>query len=147
QMKGQDVRVKVEGELPASGRVMLQIKDASQDMPVVKVIPSPVSKEQATKPTPALPENLKQVVQLLQDNKVPISREMLQKIKTFLDKTPNATEQQLETITRMVQKKLDFTPTQMKAVHEALHGNKLGAVLQDLLTDMVQISKYNKQSR
>src|SRR5690606_41104630 len=86
QMKGQDVRVKVERELPASGRVMLQIKDASQDMPVVKVIPSPASKEQATKPTPALPESLKQVVQLLQDNKVPISREMLQQIKTFLDK-------------------------------------------------------------
>nr|WP_144921521.1 hypothetical protein [Paenibacillus bovis] len=152
QMKGQDVRVKVEGELPASGRVMLQIKDASQDMPVVKVIPSPVSKEQTTKPTPALPESLRQVVQLLQDNKVPISREMLQQIKTFLDKTPNATAQQLETITRMVQKKLDFTPTQMKAVHEALHGNKLGAVLQDLLTDMdpdfqVQQTKPNESSR
>ena len=75
---------------------------------------------------------MKAAVQLLNGRQIPISREMLNDIKTFMEKGPGTTEQKLETLSHMANKKLDFTPQQLKAVHEVLHNQSFGRVLQDL---------------
>lgn len=137
QLKGVDVQVKYEGELPKSGNVFMQVSDMKQALPVVKVMKEVAPPVQTARTTStALSEPMKQAVQLLQQRQIPITKEMLQHLKVYMDQTPGTDTQKLETISQMATKKLNFTPQQLKAVHEALHGERLGQVLQSLVRDI-----------
>ncbi|MCJ8007587.1 hypothetical protein ACFFF5_15560 [Lederbergia wuyishanensis] len=137
QVKGQDMHVKFEGNVPDAGKITLQVTDMGQNLPIVKAVaaqtaPS-VDKGAAGLP---LPENIRQAIQVLNQYHIPISRETLKNIRAYIEKGPGTPEQKLETIINMAKKQLDFTPQQIKAVHEALHGRSLGEVLNELVKEM-----------
>lgn len=140
QIKGQEMKVKVDGGLPNTGKVLVQVTDMKQELPVVKAAANEVKANQAqsTKPPQqaVLPNGVKQAVQLLQDNQIPITKETINHIKTYMEKGPGTLEEKLGTIGQMASKKLDFTPAQIKAVHESLHGKPLGHVLQDITSEL-----------
>lgn len=132
QVKGQEMKVQYEGKLPDSGNVRLQITDLKTEPPTVKVVPEkPLPNPSQTS---ALPEGTRQAIQILQQQQIPITREMLQTIQKFMEKADGTTEQKLATFRQMANKNLDFTTSQLKAVHEALHGTKLGEVLNGLVS-------------
>ncbi|WP_062108972.1 hypothetical protein [Bacillus niameyensis] len=128
QIKGQELRVQYEGKLPDSGKVNVQL--TKTEPPVVKVAPN--QPEAARPQTTGLPDSTRQAIGILNQQHLPITRETIQNIKAFLDHASGTTEQKLETIAQMAGKKLDFTPQQLATVHEALHGEKFGKVVEDV---------------
>ncbi|MBS4223199.1 hypothetical protein [Lederbergia citrea] len=140
QVKGQEVRVKIEGgsPFPESGKINMQVTDMKQELPVVKAVPVQVVErgQAAQQQGLALSNNVKQAVELLNQKNIPITKDILTHIKNYVEKGTGSQEQKVETITHMAAKKLDFTPQQLRAVHEALHGRPLGQVLQDLVAEL-----------
>ncbi|MBP1913365.1 hypothetical protein J2Z23_000297 [Lederbergia galactosidilyticus] len=131
QVKGQEMKVQYEGKLPDSGNVRLQVTDLKTDPPTVKVLPNnPLTTPQKAS---TLPEGTKQAIQILNQQQIPMTREMLQTVQKYMDKADGTVDQKLATIQQMAKKNLDFTPSQLKAVHETLHGTKLGEVLNELV--------------
>ncbi|MCR2822353.1 hypothetical protein [Lederbergia panacisoli] len=135
QIKGQDMHVKFEGSMPDAGKITLQMVNGKQDIPVVKAVALPTAPISNTGSGQPLPENVRQAVQVLHQYHIPISRETLNNIRSYIEKGPGTSEQRLETIINMAKKQLDFTPNQIKAVHEALHGRSLGSVLNELVQE------------
>jgi hypothetical protein len=108
-IKGTDIRVQVEGELPQEGRVMIEVKAQQGDVPVVKVIPrpQPAAKPQTNDITTLLtklgavenvPTELKQAAQLLLSKEMPLTKETVAVLKTFFAEAPGTVEQKLDTI-------------------------------------------------
>ncbi|GIN70741.1 hypothetical protein J14TS2_12160 [Bacillus sp. J14TS2] len=130
QVKGREMRVQYEGKFPDSGSVRLQVTDLKTEPPTVKVVsdqPQAIPAKTAT-----LPKSTRQAIQILNQQQIPITREMLQTIQQFMEKGDGTTDQKLATIQQLANKNLDFTSSQLKAVHETLHGSKLGEVLNGL---------------
>lgn len=148
QIKGQEMKVKVDGALPNTGKVLLQVTDMKQEIPVVKATANQVNANQPqnVKPQQAvLSDGVRQAVQLLQDNHIPITKETINNIKTYMEKGPGTPEQKLETIAQMAGKKLEFTPSQINAAHESLHGKPFGHILQDIAEELNH--DYKNQTR
>ncbi|GMN99911.1 hypothetical protein [Parageobacillus thermoglucosidasius] len=155
-IKGTDIRVQVEGELPQEGRVMIEIKAQQGDIPVVKVVPrpQPEAKPQTNDITVLLaklgaeenvPDELKQAAQLLLSKEMPLTKETVAVLKTFFAEAPGTVEQKLDTIRALVNKKLEVTNTQITAVHEALHGKPLGEVLTSIAKQLDASFTFTKQ--
>lgn len=107
QIKGQDLKVKVEGSLPDSGKIILQLTDMKQDPPVVKAaVHQPAAEEQQTAkpPSTTIATGAREAVQLLQNNNIPITKELLNNVKAYMDKGTGSNEQKLETIAQMAKK-------------------------------------------
>ncbi|MBW8349443.1 hypothetical protein K0H71_08305 [Bacillus sp. IITD106] len=136
QVKGQDMHVKFDGNMPESGKITLQVMDTKQEIPIVKAVPTQTAPAVDKGAGTALPENVRQAIQILNQYHIPISRETLNNIRTYIEKGSGTPEQRLETIINMARKILDFTPQQIKSVHEALHGRALGQVLHDLVSEL-----------
>ncbi|MCJ7843301.1 hypothetical protein MUB24_20970 [Lederbergia sp. NSJ-179] len=131
QVKGQEMHIQYEGKLPDSGKVMLQVTDMKTEPPLVKALPIKPQTSQTTAPTPS--EGTRQAIQILNQQHLPITREMLQHLQNYMKKTEGTIDQKLATIRQMTEKNVDFTSNQIKAVHETLHGPKLGEVLNELV--------------
>jgi hypothetical protein len=155
-IKGTDIRVQVEGELPQEGRVMIEVTAQQGDIPVVKVIPrpQPVAKPQMNDITTLLtklgagenvPTELKQAAQLLLSKEMPLTKETVAVLKTFFAEAPGTVEQKLDTIRALVNKRLEVTNTQITAVHEALHGKPLGEVLTSIAKQLDASFTFTKQ--
>ncbi|PDM39218.1 hypothetical protein DXK91_07605 [Parageobacillus toebii] len=155
-IKGTDIRVQVEGELPQEGRVMIEVTAQQGDIPVVKVIPrpQPAAKPQMNDITTLLtklgagenvPTELKQAAQLLLSKEMPLTKETVAVLKTFFAEAPGTVEQKLDTIRALVNKKLEVTNTQITAVHEALHGKPLGEVLTSIAKQLDASFTFTKQ--
>ncbi|MBS4178271.1 hypothetical protein [Lederbergia citrea] len=151
QVKGQEVRVKIEGgfPFPESGKINMQVTDMKQDLPVVKAVPVPVVErgQAAQQQGLALSNHVKQAVELLNQKNIPITKDIVTHIKNYVEKGTGSQEQKIETISHMAAKKLDFTPQQLKAVHETLHGRPLGQVLQDLASELDPDFSVKKEGR
>ncbi|WP_062756127.1 hypothetical protein [Parageobacillus toebii] len=155
-IKGTDIRVQVEGELPQEGRVMIEVTAQQGDIPVVKVIPrpQPVAKPQMNDITTLLtklgagenvPTELKQAAQLLLSKEMPLTKETVAVLKTFFAEAPGTVEQKLDTIRALVNKRLEVTNAQITAVHEALHGKPLGEVLTSIAKQLDASFTFTKQ--
>ncbi|MED4968211.1 hypothetical protein [Parageobacillus toebii] len=155
-IKGTDIRVQVEGELPQEGRVMIEVTAQQGDIPVVKVIPrpQPAAKPQMNDITTLLtklgagenvPTELKQAAQLLLSKEMPLTKETVAVLKTFFAEAPGTVEQKLDTIRALANKRLEVTNAQITAVHEALHGKPLGEVLTSIAKQLDASFTFTKQ--
>ncbi|RAK19916.1 hypothetical protein B0I26_10598, partial [Anoxybacillus vitaminiphilus] len=155
-IKGTDIRVQVEGELPQEERVMIEVKAQQGDVPVVKVIPQSqtAAKPQTNDVTTILtklgagenvPVELKQAGQLLLSKEMPLTKETVAVLKTFFAEAPGTVEQKLDTIRALVNKGLEVTNAQITAVHEALHGKPLGEVLTSIAKQLDASFTFTKQ--
>ncbi|MBS4200403.1 hypothetical protein KHA93_12255 [Bacillus sp. FJAT-49732] len=136
QVKGQDLHVKFDGNIPDAGKITLQVTDMGQELPLVKAVATQTATTIEKGTGLPLPENIRQAIQILNQYHIPISRETLNNIRAYIEKGPGTPEQRLETIINMARKNLDFTLQQLRAVHEALHGRSLGEVLNKLVKDL-----------
>lgn len=137
QVKGQEVKVKVQGTIPSYGRISIEITNTNEPLPTVKQLPTQTK-------TPSITEGLnlnqetkdalKKAVDILMKNQVPVSKSAVNQLVAFFEKGKGSIEQKLETISAMAKKGLEFTPVQIKSVHEALHGQ---AKLSDLINEII----------
>lgn len=143
-IRGKEVRAKFAEGAPAAGsRVTIQVNGASEQSVHVQTIANEntksvdkeekifqrlgVGKEQA---------NIKQAVRILLDKELPVSKEIVKDIKQFIDKIEGSLETKLETVRALANKKLEATFPQLRAVHEALHGEPLNKVLSKIAKEI-----------
>ncbi|MGD6842969.1 hypothetical protein ACQCVH_10680 [Bacillus infantis] len=139
QVKGQDIKVKVDGELPKGNRVSVEVSSTEGALPTVKAAqPANAAagqETQAAEETEAL-LNAKgeagRAVSLLGEKGIAVSRQEAKDIAAFMNKSQGSFDQKMETLAAMGRKGLEYTPDQMKAVHEALHGPGVSRPLEQL---------------
>lgn len=133
QMKGQEMKVKFQGTVPSNGRISIEVTNTNEAIPTVKQIQTP-SKPTSVLDELALNKDTKQAIDILAKNNIPITKGTVTQIASFLENGEGSLEQKLETISAMAKKGLEFTPVQIKSVHEALHGK---GKISDLLNEIV----------
>lgn len=144
RIKGRDVRVRFEGTLPSSGKITIAVNDASKELPTVKEIKAPSHNSPQAKSNAAPPAHglhiqqgikgdLRKAVDILMEKGQPVSKNTLQELAIFIEKGEGTLEQKLETVSAMAKKGLQFTPTQIQAVHTALHDSSLKDYINDLI--------------
>ncbi|EMT45157.1 metal-dependent peptidase, partial [Anoxybacillus flavithermus AK1] len=129
QLRGVDIRFRFEGDVPPSGRVKVQVTGNSGDVVEGKVVTPPSPSSFETLETP----ELRQAATIVAQRQLPLTRETIESLRTFLAEGKGTVEQKLETIHIAASKTLDMTVKQLQAVHEALHGKPFGESLHDIV--------------
>lgn len=129
QLRGVDIRFRFEGDVPPSGRVRVQVTGGDGDIVEGKVVTPPSPSSFETLETP----ELRQAAMIVTQKQLPLTRETVESLRTFLAEGKGTVEQKLETIQIAASKKLDMTMKQLQAVHEALHGKPLSESLHDIV--------------
>ncbi len=144
QIKGKDVQVEFEGRIPKGKRIAIQVKNSEGEHLKVNTVAetpkgqqnefdvSKILRNMGVTPTP----ELKQATKTLMDQGTPLTRETIQDLRMFLEKTPGTSEQKLDTLQAVGNKKLEVTLNHLRAVHEALHGQSLNEVFDRLQKEM-----------
>ncbi|RKL68801.1 hypothetical protein CR203_01785 [Salipaludibacillus neizhouensis] len=140
-IRGQEVRAKFEGKVPENDRINIQVQEKSNDGIKVKEVQADTgqSKETATNnPGGQSAERvlrdlghkepskeLVQSTQKLLDRGVPLTKESANDLKQYLESGRGTQKERGQTIEMMAQKRLEPSSSQLRAVHEALHGPKV----------------------
>ncbi|WP_216829487.1 hypothetical protein [Alkalihalobacterium elongatum] len=150
QIRGRDIHTRFESNLPSTERVTIQVSENKQGMPVVRFIGeerSGATAQQADQkdinrillnlgasqsPTRAL----RQAAQTLLDKGVPLTREAVQELQRYMNSNQGTIEQRHQTIQAMANKRLEITTSQVRAVHEVLHGRPLNQVVSNIVQEV-----------
>lgn len=161
QIRGRDVQVKFDGKVPGQDRVTVQVLPGqTADQPIqVKVISD--APKTATSPQQAKAANinqalrslgvsnpsqeLRQAVQIILDKGIPLNRESVSDLQAFVDKGKGTVQERLNTVQAVANKRLEVTPTHLRAVHEALHGRPLNDVLTSLAKEIDPNFRVSKE--
>ncbi|MFE8696489.1 hypothetical protein ACFYKT_09090 [Cytobacillus sp. FJAT-53684] len=147
QIKGKELLAKFEDGVPSGNRVTILVSDRKEQMVNVKTIAADnmkagsqvVSEEkilQSIGLTGKESPVVKQSVQILLDKGAPISKEIVNGLKGFMETAQGSNEEKIETVKALANKRLDATQVQLRAVHEALHGKPLNEVLSNLAKEI-----------
>ncbi|OIJ20341.1 hypothetical protein BKP45_09785 [Anaerobacillus alkalidiazotrophicus] len=150
QIRGRDVPVKFEGNVPSNERIMIQVSGQSDQYVQVRAIAdSSKTNSSAThsdtvninhalrslgvsNPSP----ELRQATQIILDKGVALNRESVQELRTFVEKEKGTLEQRLNTVQAVANKRLEVTINHLRPVHEALHGRPLNEVLTNIVKEI-----------
>lgn len=140
QIRGKEFKVKFEDNLPKENRAFIQVTNKKDDSifvknakmdDTVKTDENNISKlisKLGMKPT----SELKKAVKTLISNGIPVTKETLKNLENFVSKSEGDISEKLDTIERMAQKGIEFTPSNLEAVHEALHSDDLQSLLSEV---------------
>lgn len=128
QVRGMEVHVRVDQRIPNEGKIMLEIHHVQDGMVEGRIVAKPPS---APLPKPETPE-LRQAVAVLAAKNIPLTEETLEALRTFFQKGTGTIEQKFETIQAAANKRIAIRLPELTAIHEALHGKPIGAVLEDI---------------
>ncbi|WP_445505603.1 hypothetical protein [Niallia sp. 03091] len=145
QIKGKEVQVKFDHEIPTENRISVQITDVNNSEIRVKSTPPetvarPLSDNQekliqslnlSTEKT----EQLKKAITLLGKNN-PVNKEALSQISSFLGNEKGTFESKLVAIRALVNKNLEVTNKNLVSIHEALNGEPLNDVIDSIARKM-----------
>lgn len=151
QIRGKEVLARFEGGVPSGEKVTVQVTGQTTGLTTrtkdtaitVKTIPEPNQNNQTE--SKALQElgvsqkdssELKQAVKMLLDKGVTLTKESVQELRAFFEKSPGTSEQKLETIKALANKNLEVIPAHLRAVHEALHGRPVNEVIRDIINEL-----------
>ncbi|GLB60200.1 hypothetical protein NCCP133_23320 [Cytobacillus sp. NCCP-133] len=154
-IRGKEFQAKFEGGVPSADRVTVQITGEHDGSVNVKTLAVENSK------SPAAPSNelkvlqslgltgnekpeLKKALQILLDKGSPVSKEIVRDLKAFIDQGEGTIDSKIETVKALANKRLEATGTQLRAVHEALHGKPLSEVLSSLAKEIDPNFKLEK---
>jgi len=132
-VKGQDVHVRFEGDVPAENKFVMQVMAVKDGKLEAQVIPQP-SGEKPPEMT-ALTE-LDYVEQVLFSQGVRLTKQEKAVLKRFLEHAKGTTGEKLETIQALLKKKLEMTEMHLQSIDEALHGEAIGDLLERIALSM-----------
>jgi uncharacterized protein len=145
QIRGNNVNVKFEGEVPSGNRAAIQVAKADGQPPTVNALPQTPGQASAKAELSVvfqrwnggipLSDGLKSAVETVLQKGVPLNKESFQHIKTFMETAGGRIQDKLETLSLMAKKNLDFTPVQLKSVHQALHSRDYAGSLQQVFSE------------
>jgi hypothetical protein len=144
-IKGQEMKAKFDGPIPANDRIMAEVVSISDEgEALIKPLANNPSSNTNSKDAitqimtklgvdPSTQPQLKEALNLMIGKGFPISKETISTLQEFFKADPGTIDEKLATIHALVQRKIDITPTQLKAVHDALHGKPVSGELQKVL--------------
>ncbi|EOD00832.1 hypothetical protein [Caldisalinibacter kiritimatiensis] len=150
-IKGQQVKAVFTGNVPNKENAFVKIVNIDNDMLAVEEVNKNITsqtnnlhvtnvlKELGIKPS----KEINDVVKMLLDNDVSITKETIKDIKGFLEKGKGEYKDKLDTIKSLIRKGIKITSENLKVVHEALHGEKFNDVLVDLVNNIVPEEIYS----
>ncbi|MGJ9383323.1 hypothetical protein [Salipaludibacillus sp. CF4.18] len=140
-IRGQEVRAKFEGKVPENDRINIQVQEKSNDGIKVKEVQADTGQSKGTatnNPSGQSAERvlrdlghkepskeLVQSTQKLLDRGVPLTKESANDLKQYVESGRGTQKERGQTIEMMAQKRLEPSSSQLRAVHEALHGPKV----------------------
>ncbi|MDZ5471945.1 hypothetical protein SM124_09315 [Bacillus sp. 31A1R] len=147
QIRGKEITARFDGAVPTGDRVAVQITGQQNQTVTLKTIESEVTTTRSPQSNEAkvfqslgLSENdsleLKQAVKILFEKGAPLSKEVVNELKTFFDKADGTPEAKVDTVRALANKKLEVTQTHLRAVHEALNGKPLNEVLTSIAKEI-----------
>ena len=83
-----------------------------------------------------LPIELRQALAELYEKGMPIDKDTMQALKTFLDKFIGSPQQKIEVIKALLGKDIDMNLTNLKLVYEALYGEDMSRIIKDQGIDL-----------
>jgi hypothetical protein len=152
QIRGKDVQVKFEGEIPEGGRIEFRIADNSDGVPLARIVKNPPKAEQAVINQeigkllkfldPTFPQELRQeLAKMLLSSGIPVDKKMIEILNQFLVESTSNDQQKFETIAALLNKKLDITLPNLVAVDAALNSKPIALMIRNILTNPTQQSE------
>ncbi|WP_421381462.1 hypothetical protein ACOJQI_20170 [Bacillus salacetis] len=143
-IKGQEIRMKLQGEFAANEKIKIQIKDPQTQPPSGKIIersPLPVAENRTQIQSQSIKftneinisHEMKAAIDRLLSKGIKISRESLTHIKNYIEYTNRTEYQKIETLDMLAKKQINITPSTLKSVDQALHGEGVAKQLDTLL--------------
>jgi hypothetical protein len=130
-VKGQDVHVRFQGEIPNEDQFAVQIIGIKDHVLQVQAVPKTAETNDAA--TRLLPvSELEKAEQILLAQGIRLSKEEKAILRRFFEKAKGTLNEKLETIQALANKKLEVTELHLQSIHEALHGELFGEVLTKL---------------
>jgi hypothetical protein len=130
-IKGQDVHVRFQGEIPNEDQFAVQIIGIKDHVLQVRAVPKTAEMKEAA--TGLLPvSGLEKAEQILLSQGIRLSKEEKAILRRFFEKAKGTLNEKLETIQALANKKLEVTELHLQSIHEALHGEPFGEVLTKL---------------
>jgi hypothetical protein len=130
-VKGQDVHVRFQGEIPNEDQIAVQIIGIKDHVLQVQVVQKPVeANDVANRLLPV--SGLEKAEQILLAQGIRLSKEEKAILRRFFEKAKGTLNEKLETIQALANKKLEVTELHLQSIHEALHGESFGEVLTQL---------------
>lgn len=142
-IRGQEVRAKFDGKVPDKDRINVQVQEKSNDGVRVREVQgdsgrsnregmstSNAGGQSAERVLRELghrepSKELVQSTQRLLDRGVPLTKESANDLNRFLNSGHGTGRERAQTVQMMAQKRLEPSSSQLRAVHEALHGAKV----------------------
>jgi enamine deaminase RidA (YjgF/YER057c/UK114 family) len=144
QVRGMEVHVRVDQRIPNEGKIMLEVHHVQDGVVEGRIVAKTSS---ASLPKPETLE-LRQAVAALAAKNIPLTEETLAALRTFFQKGTGTIEQKLETIQAAANKRIAIRLPELTAIHEALHGKPIGAVLEDIARQLnLPVSQTVNQDR
>jgi hypothetical protein len=150
-VKGQDVHVRFQGEIPNEDQFAVQIIGIKDHVLQVQAVPKTAETKEAAVGLPPISE-LEKAEQILLAQGIRLSKEEKAILKRFFEKAKGTLNEKLETIQAIANKKLEVTELHLQSIHEALHGEPFGEVLTkladhlDLLPHLQSSEENNRES-
>jgi hypothetical protein len=150
-VKGQDVHVRFQGEIPNEDQFAVQIIGIKDHVLQVQAVPKTAETNDAA--TRLLPvSELEKAEQILLAQGIRLSKEEKAILRRFFEKAKGTLNEKLETIQALANKKLEVTELHLQSIHEALHGEPFGEILTqladhlDLLPHLQSSEENNRES-
>lgn len=131
-VKGQDVHVRFQGEIPKEDKVVVRIVGIKDHVLQVQAVPKAA---ETNGPAAGLfpAGELEKAEQILLAQGIRLSKEEKAILRRFLEKAKGTLSEKLETVQALANKKLEVTESHLQAIHEALHGDSFGETLAQLV--------------
>ncbi|WMT19811.1 hypothetical protein [Parageobacillus toebii] len=146
-VKGQDVHVRFQGEIPNEDQFAVQIIGIKDHVLQVQAVPKTAeTNDTAIRLLPV--SELEKAEQILLAQGIRLSREEKALLRRFFEKAQGTLNEKLETIQALANKKLEVTELHLQSIHEALHGEPFGEVLTKLADhlDLLPHLQYSEES-
>jgi hypothetical protein len=131
-VKGQDMHVCFQGEIPNEDKFAVQIIGIKDHVLQVQAVPKTTEMNDAA--IGLLPvSELEKAEQILLSQGIRLSREEKEILRRFFENATGTLNEKLETIQALANKKLEVTELHLQSIHEALHGKPFGEVLTKLV--------------
>lgn len=146
QVKGKSLQVKMDGNVSKGANVTLQVTDTDGKKPSVKVVPEQPSNKSAQGQSTDVVQvirglgespttDLKMAISILMGQGLPIDKQVLGQLKLFMEKGAGTLVQKLDALQAVINKQAPVTLTTLNAVNEALNGDNLKTLVQQLLSN------------
>ncbi|MDD2492247.1 MAG: hypothetical protein PHV12_08685 [Bacteroidales bacterium] len=80
----------------------------------------------------ALPPEVKQALEEIFGRDIPLDKEAIQALKTYIDRFPGSLDEKIQVIEALLGKDLDININNMKLVHEAMYGREISKIIEEI---------------